>query len=368
MTTIELPSDPEAITARWLTEVLQRGGTIPTDVEVVAFDSEPVGAGIGVMGELIRATLTYGATTDVAGAPRTVIVKLPSPFEANRAQGVGLGMYEAEVRFLNELAHRTPVRTPMIYLAEIVSGTAEFAIVMEDLGHLTVGDQLTGLAVVDATAAVTALADVHAAWWGKVETPDLEWIPSLVHPRIQGLAAMWPDLWAGFNAKFGYVLPDGGFAVGEQVKTRYWPLMEAMAALPWTLVHQDYRVDNLFFDGAGGDDSVVVIDWQGLGRGPAVYDLAYFLGGSLSVGDRREHEGAIVRRYHDRLLRRGVTDYSFDELWSGYRMGMLSGLSTAVLVGATFETANERGKALVETLGARHFTAAVDLDALDLLP
>ena len=64
----------------------------------------------------------------------------------------------------------------------------------------------------------------------------------------------------------------------------------------------------------------------------------------------------------------GVAGYGFDQLWHGYRTGMLSGLSTAVLVGATFDVGNERGKALVEVLGSRHFAAAVDLDALELLP
>jgi len=367
MPSIEIPPSPDAITAPWLTEVLRRAGALDPDSSVISFVGEPVGAGVGVMGVLVRATLTYSGAPG-PHAPASVIVKLPSPFEENRAQGVSLGMYEAEVRFLNELAAHTPVRVPRVYLAEIVSGTAEFAIVMEDLGHLEIGDQIVGLPVPQAAAAVRALADVHAAWWGKVQVPELEWIPSVVHPRIQGLAAMWPDIWVGFNAKFGYVLPAGAFEVGEQVKTRYWCLMEALGAMTWTLVHQDFRVDNLFFDDLDTDSPVVIIDWQGLGRGPAVYDLAYFLGGSLTVEDRRANEHDIVQAYHQRLVQRGVSGYSFDELWRGYRMGMLSGLSTAVLVGATFDLANERGKALVEVLGSRHFAAAVDLGALELLP
>jgi hypothetical protein len=366
MTSLPIPPTPDAVTAAWLTDVLRDSGAIGATTSVTSFAGQAVGAGVGVMGVLLRATLTYSGPVP-AGAPASVIVKLPSPYEENRAQGIALGMYEAEVKFLNELAARTPVRLPKVYFAQIVSGTAEFAIVMEDLGHLEIGDQVKGLPVSQATAAVRALADVHAAWWGKVQVPELEWIPSVVHPRIQGLAAMWPDIWAGFQAKFGYVLPAGAVEVGEQVKSRYWGLMEALGAMPWTLIHQDYRVDNLFFDDLATDDPVVIIDWQGLGRGPAIYDLAYFLGGSLTIEDRRAHEADIVRAYHDRLVGHGV-DYSFEDLWTGYRMGMLSGLSTAVLVGATFDLANERGKALVEALGSRHFAAAVDLHALELLP
>jgi aminoglycoside phosphotransferase (APT) family kinase protein len=143
--------------------------------------------------------------------------------------------------------------------------------------------------------------------------------------------------------------------------------MSWIAEWPWTLLHQDYRVDNLFFDEGSPDGSVVVIDWQGIGRGPGIYDLCYFLGGSLTVDDRRANERALVETYHARLVERGVADYDLDTLWHDYRFGHLTSCSTAVLVGATFDLANERGKALVETLASRHFQAVVDLDSTALL-
>ena len=39
----------------------------------------------------------------------------------------------------------------------------------------------------------------------------------------------------------------------------------------------------------------MVIDWQGIGRGPGIYDLCYYLGGSLTIDDRRTREIALVR-------------------------------------------------------------------------
>ena len=201
-------------------------------------------------------------------------------------------------------------------------------------------------------------------WWGKVQTPELEWVPSVVHERIQGLAGMWPDLWQGFQAKFADRLPEGAIAVGDRIAASYWSLMTTLGARPWTLLHQDYRVENLFF----GDDDVVVIDWQGLGRGPGAYDLAYELGGSMTVDDRRANEERIVRAYFDRLVAGGVTGYSFDDLWRDYRLSHLVNTSTPVLVGATMDLANERGVELIATLGNRHFAAAVDLDAVALIP
>ena len=75
-----------------------------------------------------------------------------------------------------------------------------------------------------------------------------------------------------------------------------------------------------------------------------------------------------MRAYFDRLVAGGVTGYSFDDLWRDYRLSHLVNTSTPVLVGATMDLANERGVELIATLGNRHFAAAVDLDAVALIP
>jgi hypothetical protein len=365
MTAISIPASPAAVTPEWMTQVLHLAGALAHTSRVCAISLEPVGAGVGVMGELARVRLEYEG--DHGDAPASVIVKSPSPFEANRAQGVGLGMYEAEVRFMRELDASTAVRTPKVFLADIVSGTAEFVVVMEDLGHLAMGDQVEGVTPAQARDAVITMADLHAGWWGKVRTPTMEWVPSVVHARIEGLAQMWPTLWLGFHSKFAHALPDGGADAGELIAANFWRIMNHIAAWPWTLLHQDYRVDNLFFDVDDPESPVAVIDWQGIGRGPGVYDLCYFLGGSLTVADRRAHEHDLVRAYCERLRSRGIVDHTFEQLWHHYRFGHLTSCSTAVLVGATFDLANERGRDLVEVLASRHFQAVVDLHSIDLL-
>ena len=263
MSALRIPANPAAVTTEWMTEVLHRSGTLPGPSSVASIEIEPLGAGVGVMGELARIRLAYSG--DRGAAPASVIVKSPSPFEENRAQGVGLGMYEAEIRFMRELDADTTVRTPRVFLADIVSGTAEFVVVMEDLGHLVMGDQVEGVSPLQARDAVKTMADLHSCWWGKVQTPSMEWVPSVVHGRIEALAQMWPALWTGFNAKFASSLPEGGAEAGECIAANFWRVMNKISEWPWTLLHQDFRVDNLFFD-AGNAEPVVVIDWQGIGR------------------------------------------------------------------------------------------------------
>jgi hypothetical protein len=257
------------MTASWLTEVLRDAKAIDGST-VVAVDHAPVGVGVGLMGELTRVALTYDRAEP--GAPQSVIVKLTSPYEANRAQGIALGMYEAEVRFYNELAGRTSLRVPVCYLAELDPVTSDFVIVLEDLSDWTAADQLDGLSIRQAEAAALALADLHSGFWGQVD--DIDWVPSVVHERIKVFSGAWPDLWASFSTRFADRLPEGAISAGEQIRDHYWSLMCALGDRPWTLLHQDFRCDNVFFDEAAGRASVVVIDWQGIGRGPGANDLA----------------------------------------------------------------------------------------------
>ena len=52
-------------------------------------------------------------------------------------------MFEAEVRFYNQLGPMVNVGLPKIYHADIVEGTADFIIVMEDLSDLRMVTQST---------------------------------------------------------------------------------------------------------------------------------------------------------------------------------------------------------------------------------
>jgi hypothetical protein len=177
----------DAVTPAWLTQVFRGAGTLPAASTITARRPTQIGQGVGVMGDIFRVELDVEG--DRGTTPATAVVKLPSGFEANRAQGVGLGMYEAEVRFYRELAPATPSGLPTIFFSDIVSGTADFVIVMEDLGALTIVDQAVGMSVDQAAAALRVLADVHAAWWGRVQTDALAWIPTMNGPRIEATSS-----------------------------------------------------------------------------------------------------------------------------------------------------------------------------------
>ena len=61
-----------------------------------------------------------------------------------------------------------------------------------------------------------------------------------------------------------------------------------------TVVHNDFRLDNMLFSDAADRAPLTVVDWQtvGLGRGPG--DIAYFLGSSFpDAATRRGAHQAI---------------------------------------------------------------------------
>jgi hypothetical protein len=352
-----IPLSINDVTDGWLSEVL---GAKVSNIEI-----DQIGQGIGLMGDIFRVRIDYAESTM---APTSVVVKLPSSAEENRIQGVQLGMFEAEIRFYKELAPKVSVGLPKIYHAEIKPGTADFVLVMEDLSHLTMVDQSEGMTPEQAHAAVTVLANIHTAWWDNAQTQELDWIPTMIGPRIEFVDQMLVDIFPVFAEGFSKYLPAGGIEIYEQFAGNYQKINQTLAARsPWTIAHQDFRVENMMF-GDPGSGEVVVLDWQGIGRGPGVYDLAYILGGSMDIELRREHEDSLVRTYHDQLIASGVTDYTFAQAWDDYgHAHLMGGLATSMVTGGSMDLSNERGLQLIASMSERHVTAALDHDGAQRL-
>ena len=341
-----IPESIDHVTTSWVSEVLQ------SDVRNIR--RTQIGQGVGIMGDIFRIDLDHSDPS----TPRSVVVKLPSSWEENRAQGVALGMFEAEVKFYRELAQKVPVGLPYIHLAEIESGTANFIIVMEDLNVLTMVNQSDGVTLDQALMAVEVLAIVHSVWWDQADSEELAWIPNMIGPRIQFVDGLLLQILEPFCNAFAEHLPPGGKEMFEAFAGNYVAINKTLAnRSPWTLAHQDFRVENMLF----GKDRVVVLDWQGIGRGPGSYDLAYFLGGSMNIDLRRAHEREIVAHYYDKLMERGIKGYSPEQLWSDYQLGHLQGgLATSMVTGGSMDLSNDRGRELIATMSNRHVTAALD--------
>ncbi len=352
------------LTPEWLTAALRSTGVVRAAC-VVDLAAEPIGAGVGFVGDIARLRLSYDAPE--AGAPMTVIAKLPTMEPRRRMMGGAARLFEREIRFYHDIAPGLDVRTPRCYFSATSPDDGRHVLLLEDLAPATPGDQLRGCSVEQAEAAVRMVARLHAAWWHRDELASLDWMPLLagVHPSAE---AWWDEVWKRCVERAGERMPAAALRVGERLGANAMWAMREIDASPHTIVHGDYRLDNLFF---GGDDprgEPAVVDWQLSTRGCAVYDLAYFLSGSLAPADRRASEMALIRAWHDELLARGVRGYSYDEAVRDYRLSIVVCLTFVTVMLNVVESADARALGLVDVVLERSAAAAADLDVEELLP
>ncbi len=353
-----VPTTTSEVTAEWMTGALRSSGTIPAEAEVTEVVADPAAAGVGFMGEVASVDLVYGG--DVGDAPTTVVVKFPTRSPEIRAMMHPTRIYEREHRFYQELADQTPLRTPRVHhvTCEPAEDPAaeQYVLVMEDLSGLTLGDQVAGVTPDQAAAALTGLGTHHARFWGGAGLETADFIPVINGPLNRAGVAIYEASLPGFMEAFGSAIDPGleSFVAGYAgIRDR---IIDDLAAMPHTLVHFDYRADNLFFDG----DGVAVIDWQAISQGGGAADVGYFLSQNLAVEHRRSAEDELLGVYHDALLAGGVTGYDLDDLRRDYRVGIECGWIIPVLAVGSLDFSSERAVALWTEVLARVQASLLD--------
>jgi Ecdysteroid kinase-like family len=344
---------PDDLTTEWLASAL---GTGPID----AFSTESIGT--GQMSESRRVAIEYA---NGAGAgPSTVVLKTASEDQNSRSAGIGLGVYDREVRFYTELAPRLGAGGPLAecHLAVIDPEEGWFTLLLEDVSPAVQGDQIAGATVEQARLALHALATLHAPVFAD---PQLGATPWLNQENVLGQALM-TQLLPAFMERYGErVSPEH-----QEVCRRFVASLDGWVGdrrPPLGLVHGDYRLDNMLFGARQAPSRFVVVDWQTVSWGPVMTDVSYFLGSSLSVDDRRAHEQELVRGYYERMRALGVRGFDWADCWKAYRrqsfLGVLMTVGPAVIVERT-----ERGDEMFLASLARFAQQVLDLDALELLP
>jgi hypothetical protein len=305
--------------------------------------------GTGQMSQNHRVSLVGG---------ETLVVKLASDDPTSRGTGVGMGAYLREITFYEKLAARLePV--PGCMFAAYDSEGGWFTLVLEDVVGGVQGDQIAGCSVDAARSALTALAACHAPVLGDLHVGMQDWL-NLPNPLTQDLVG---QLLPGFLERYKDRIADEH----AEVCRRFAGAVDAWAAdsrPPLGLVHGDYRLDNLLYL---PDGTCKVVDWQTVTWGPAMLDVAYFIGGGLDAEVRRPVEEELVRGYYDALLDRGVTNLAWDGCWKEYRLRTFHGILMTV-VASMVVARTDRGDDMFMTWLERNAQQVLDLEALDLLP
>ena len=358
-----LPIKIDDIDPAWLTAAL-RSSTRDTGPTVQSFSVETIGTGVGLMGLLYRLTVEY-RDDDTDGSPPTLIVKLPVLLDATRQVSAAYRLYEKEVAFYRSLAPQTALRTPHVYVAAHDPHTDDFVLVMEDIGHLRTADQVAGCAPDDAAAAMVALARHHASFWNdpRFVRDDLAWLPFGSDPPIpEGVKQCFANYWEDFVEFMGDELPAEIRVLGEFVPGAARELLQVPDGHPITVVHGDYRLDNLFFDERR---EVMAVDWQIVFKGVGGYDFGYFVSQSLSIDDQRQHVDSLAETYLETLRGAGIT-YPEEQFWFDVRRTVLFCLTYPVQAMA-LDLTDPRAAALAHELAKRASNAIIEMGALDLV-
>ena len=352
----DIPVDPASITTGWLSEALS------ADVQNCRL--EQIAIGVGLLGRLFRVYLDGGP-----GVPESVVVKLPMLDEETRTSLCeDLGLYRREVHFYTEVGLANPLPPARPYFAAVDEATHDFVLVLEDLEHLRLADQVVGCGSDDAYTVVDAIAAHHANWWESTRLATLTWLESYsTHPFASRAIANYEKAWPAFLERVGYDLSPALRRFGERLPSLLPWLLAEIARPPVTFLHGDLRLDQLFFAVTADDPPVTALDWQLSARGRGAYDLGYFVTQSLGTDARRACEDQLIDRYAERLDEYGI-HYPRRQLRHDYRITVAICFAYPVIAAGRVDIANDRQWELLRTMSAGAATAIEDHDALSLRP
>jgi hypothetical protein len=372
----DIPQTLEDLTPAWMTAALRSRGVLAR-ASVARVEREVIGEGEGYTGVVARLRLTLDRPE--ADAPASLIVKLPTTNDRARAGTEMLGCYEREIRFYEELAPALPIRVPRCYLGALDPGPGgdservigaidrlprpllagmlrlagwlaarsrrRYVLLLEDLAPAVPGDQVGTCPPERLGAALRTLGALHGALWRSPLLEGRRWLTAWdTAPRL--LHVMYRRGRPLFERIHGAMLSPRCHLLADWLDAHGVALVRRLARAPETLVHGDFRLDNLLF--RSDAEAPWVADWQIMSRGPGVYDAACLLSGALEPEVGAEEETALLREYHRALEEAGVTDYPFARCHADYRRAVLLMLQRLLSLGDSIEFDSARGRALIE--------------------
>lgn len=340
--------DIEDIDAAWLSQAL--GYTVH------AVDSERVGSG--------QTGASYRLTLRADEGPPTLLAKVAAG-DAEARERVSPG-YANEVSFYDQLVQTLSIRTPRCWYAAISDDAHRFTLLLEDLAPRVPGVQVEGCDVERAAGALRNLAGLHAPRWNDASLLELDYLGNTMEGEAASFlgevaATACEQFVERYESELGPEDAATMRAAGKLITK--WA---TASTTPFAVTHGDYRLDNLMFGETAED--VVALDWQTMTLAPPARDVAYFLGTSLDIEARREAERDLVGLYHGELESSGVRDYSFEQCFDDYRLGLLQATMITSL-GAIFATRERSAEAdaMFMAMAKRSSAAIRDLDTLSLL-
>ncbi|MEM9057631.1 MAG: phosphotransferase [Pseudomonadota bacterium] len=234
-------------------------------------------------GAIVRCTLAYGAPAQ----PKSVIVKHvrwpaagdhPRGWNTDRSHARKVRSYEVESAWYESWAARCgpPCRVPSCHA--VARDGDEVLLVLEDLDAAGFDERRTRLSMAELDACLKWLAHFHATFMGVV--PDGLW-----ETGTYWHLATRPDELARLDDP---ALKAAAPAIDRRLSGSAFQ----------TLVHGDAKLANFCF---ASDGRVAAVDFQYVGGGCGMKDVAYFFSSCLSEDECERQEAELLDRYFSAL-------------------------------------------------------------------
>ncbi len=257
---------PADLTATSIGAALTATGVVAADpLEATV---EPLAAGDGFLGTLVRVHLTWA---DQIAGPSSIVAKLPTSDPRNEwiVQHFGYARREAGVYRDLRPWECAPAPRCLAHFWDDEAGGG--CLMLEDLGELDTGDQLGGATDEQAHMVVDALSAWHGAWWDDPRLAELDWLPDASSAVVAGYGEIFDTTWQTCVERLEGALSDEVLQTALSARSQFDSSLAEFGSGPRTLVHGDARLDNTRF----AHDHAVLLDFQLATRSRGAYDLAF---------------------------------------------------------------------------------------------
>jgi hypothetical protein len=347
------------ITPNWLTTALSNTDALKNGhVAAVTVESSDERE----LSTIFRLTLTY--SPDAHGSlPTKLVLKLVN----TDMQDEFFGPSEVDY-YTRDYLNAPDVPILHAYDALYSEEQRRYHILMDDLSDTHIAAEFKTPTLDYSLTLAEGFAAMHAHWWGKkrladghhpIHSPDhiMRFVDinrpgadHIINHAADHLKPHWPDMILDVYAHHPTTMID-----------------RAQNLDSFTVIHADPNQSNILVP-RNHHRPIYIIDRQpynwSLTTWLGVYDLFYATGLRWDVEIRRQLETPMLQHYHAGLIQRGITDYSWEQLYEDYRLCAAMGIYVAT--GWCRGNFNQRTFDIWMPMLQRTLTAIDDLDGSNL--
>jgi len=303
----------ETISPEWLTEVLQTNGLLKNGVvnkiHLQPLSDVPFGAP-----KIRRLEIDYSQDA-ICDVPNKVILKTASK-EKEYFFYTQIIKWMGDIPILQcYLAQQNDDKSQAIFLLEYLSETHSQT------------EWPVPPALELCEMAIDCLSSFHAFWWNdsRLETE--------FHQKVTK-----GNYWTGRLNEAIDKLPEFIDFIGDRISAERKGMYEKVLASSnhhWmpkstrngkTFLHGDIHFWNFLFPKNPAKNEIRIFDWNSWDIGKGTNDLAYMMGLYWYPNLRQRREAHLLKRYHNKLLEKGVSNYPWDDCWFDYRESCIMNL------------------------------------------